>query len=112
VEQHVMSNGSAVSSRVTAWASTLYRKLVFLLSMAGAGVLVVGLFPGRVARVAGAIESHPFRSMAVGAVATVALGVLSLVLAVTIIGLPLSLVLWGLVALAWLLGVVGLCQAV
>ncbi len=101
-----------VPSGITSWLNTLYRKLVFLLSMAGAGVLVVGLFPGRVGRVAADIEGHPIRSLLVGGVGAIALFILSLALAITILGLPLTLLLWGVIAVAWLLGFVGLCQAV
>jgi hypothetical protein len=89
-----------------------YNKLVFLLSLAGAGVLVVGLFPNRVAKVAQDIGEHPIRSAVVGTLGTIVVSVVGLLFAITILGLPLSFVLFGLLGIAWLLGFVALCQAV
>lgn len=94
------------------FVGAFFRKLVFLLSLAGAGVLVVGLFPQRVARVAGDIEGHPLRSATVGFFASLTLSIISVIFAITVLGLPLSLLLWAFLGLAWLLGFVGLCQAV
>jgi hypothetical protein len=92
-------------------ASSLYHRLVFLLSFAGAGVLVVGLVPSRVARIAEQVDRHAFRSFLVGASAAFVLGLASFVFAVTIVGLPVSFLLIALLGLAWLMGFVGLCQA-
>jgi hypothetical protein len=94
--------------------NTLYRRMVFLLSIAGAGVLVVGLFPTRVSRVAQDIETRPIRAAVVGTLATGFLALFAgLFTVVTLgLGLPVSVLLVGLLGLAWLLGFVGLCQAV
>lgn len=93
---------------------TLYRRAVFLLSVAGAGVLVVGLFPTRVNRVAQDLEARPVRAAVVGTLATGFLSLFAgLFTVVTLgLGLPVSVLLIGLLGLAWLLGFVGLCQAV
>lgn len=90
----------------------VYNKLVFLLSLAGAGVLVVGLFPARVAKVAEDIGEHPFRAAAVGTLGSIVVSVVGLLFAVTIIGIPLSFALFAMLGLGWLLGFVALCQAV
>jgi cytoskeletal protein CcmA (bactofilin family) len=93
---------------------TLYRRMVFLLSIAGAGVLVVGLFPTRVTRVAQDLETRPIRAAVVGTLATGFLALFAGLFAVVTLGLglPVSVLLVGLLGLAWLLGFVGLCQAV
>lgn len=93
---------------------SLYRRLVWMLSVAGAGVLVVGLFPSRVTRVAQDLEARPVRAAFVGALATLFLAVFSVLFAVVTLGLgfPVSMLLMGVLSVAWLLGFVGLCQAV
>lgn len=93
---------------------TLYRRLILLLSFAGAGVLVVGLFPDRVGKIATNLETHPVRSVVVGTFATGFLALFSLLFAVITLGLglPVSMVVWAFLGLAWLMGFVGLCQAI
>lgn len=93
---------------------TLYRRMVFLLSVAGAGVLVVGLFPARVSRVAQDIEERPIRAAVVGTLSTGFLMLFAgLFTVVTLgLGLPVSVLLVGLLGIAWLLGFVALCQAI
>jgi hypothetical protein len=95
-------------------AQTLYRRLVLMLSFAGAGVLVVGLFPQRVARVADTLEHQPIRSAVLGSAIASFVAMFSLLLAVVTLGLglPVSFLLVAFLGLAWLLGFVGLCQAV
>ncbi len=88
------------------------RRAVLLLSFAGAGVLVVGLAPNRVARVAAAIDHSPLRSFLVGTASSALLVVTSLLFAVTIVGLPVSFLLLAVLGLAWLMGFVGLCHAI
>lgn len=90
----------------------LRHRLVLLLSFAGAGVLVVGLAPNRVGRIATAIEQHPVRSATVGVVASGVLLIASLLFTVTIVGLPVAFLLLAVLGLAWLTGFVGLCQAI
>lgn len=93
---------------------TLHRKLVWLLSLSGAGVLVVGLFPHRVGRVARDIEDRPMRAAVVGTLGTGFLLLFSLLFTLLTLGfgLPVSALLVALLGGAWLLGFVGLCQAV
>jgi len=92
----------------------LQRKLVWLLSLSGAGVLVIGLFPQRVGRVARDLEERPVRAAAVGVLATGFLLLFSLLFTLLTIGLgsPVSAGLVAVLGAAWLLGFVGLCQAV
>lgn len=94
-------------------ASTLYRRLVLMLSLGGAGVLVVGLFPGRVHRIARGVESRPFWSGIVGASVSVLLTVFAVLFGLLTLGLglPVSFLGMALLAAAWLFGFVGLCQA-
>lgn len=91
---------------------SLYHRVVFLLTLAGAGVLAVGLVPARVGRIAASVDEGPFRSFVAGALGSLLLGGASLLFALTIIGLPISFVLVALLGLGWLTGFVGLCQAV
>ena len=93
---------------------TLYRRLVLFLAFAGAGVLVVGVFPQRVGKIATNVELHPIRSIVVGTLATGFLSLFSLLFGIVTLGLglPVSIVVWVLLGLAWLLGFVGLCQAI
>ncbi|MEQ1501723.1 MAG: hypothetical protein ABMB14_05805 [Myxococcota bacterium] len=97
-----------------AMLQSLYRRLVWMLSVAGAGVMVVGLFPSRVSRVALDLETRPVRAAVVGTLATGFLTVFAALFAVVTLGLgsPISLVLLAVLGIAWLLGFVGLCQAV
>jgi hypothetical protein len=94
------------------WFSDLAHRLVAFLSFAGAGVVVVGLFPNRVGRVAHRIQKAPGTSLFVGSVATGGILFAALLFLVTVIGLPITFVLVALLGLAWLLGFVGLCQAI
>jgi hypothetical protein len=92
----------------------LHRKLVWLLSLSGAGVLVVGLFPQRVGRVARDLEERPIRAAVVGTLGASFLLLFSLLFTLLTLGLglPVSALLVALLGGAWLLGFVGLCQAV
>ena len=92
----------------------LRRKLVWLLSLSGAGVLVVGLFPNRVGRVARDLEERPVRAAVVGILASSFLLLFSLLFTLLTLGLglPIGALLVALLGCAWLLGFVALCQAV
>ncbi len=94
--------------------NTLYHRMILLLSFAGAGVLMVGVFPNRVGRIANTLEDHPFRSGFVGVMATGFLTLFSVLFALITLGLglPVSMVVFAGLALAWMMGFVGLCQAI
>jgi hypothetical protein len=91
-----------------------YRRLVLILSFAGAGVMTVGVFPKRIARVARGLEDRPVHSAFVGAFASGFVTLFSALLTVLTLGLgfPVALVLLGGLGVAWMLGFMGLCQAV
>jgi len=101
-------------STVGSFLSSLYRRIVLLLSFAGAGVLVIGLFPGRVDRIAQDLESRPFWSAMLGTTATVLLTVFAVLFALLTLGLgpPVSALLMAWLGAAWLFGFVGLCQTI
>jgi hypothetical protein len=106
-----LTTGIRDSSWSGLWASLVHR-LVLFLSFAGAGILVVALFPDRVERVAKQLTERPVGSLASGTIGGGVLLLGAVLFAITVIGLPVSVVLMGLFGLAWLLGFVGLCQAV
>ncbi len=89
----------------------LARKLVLLLALAGAGVMVVGMFPRHVDNVARQLDQHPFTSVAAGFVLVPLAALLMLFFTVTIAGVPVALFLAVTLTLAAMLGFVGLCQA-
>jgi len=85
---------------------------VFLLSFLGAGVLVVGLLPDRVGRIATDLEKRPIRAALVGIFASLALLFAAVLFAITILGLPVTFLIVSVLGLAWLVGFVGICQAI
>lgn len=88
----------------------LARRLVLLLAFAGTGVLVVGLFPVQVDRIARGLEERPLRAALSGAVVTLVGFSMVVTLTLTVLGIPLALMILGLLGLAWVLGFIGLCQ--
>ncbi len=91
----------------------LYHRLVWMLTVGGAGVVTVGLFPDRVARVATDVSRRPVRSAVVGTLATGLLGLFALLFVALTFGFgsPVSLAIFAALGGAWLLGFVGFCQA-
>jgi hypothetical protein len=90
------------------------RKVVWMLSFAGAGVLVVGLFPARVTRVARDLEDRPLRAAVVGTLASSFLALFAVLFTLLTLGLglPVGALLLAILGVAWILGFVALCQAV
>jgi len=113
-DPHHASGALALAGQASGVVQAVYDRLVFLLTLAGAGVVTVGLFPRRVARVAADLEERPVRSAIVGVLGP---GLLTLFAAlftlITVgVGSPVGLlVVLGLGA-AWLLGFVGFCHAI
>ena len=132
---HIEDGGEVIGNRVTlagsrdrfltyfdpsslsiSWPQIQWR-LVLLLSAAGAGMLLVGLFPNRVGRIARDIEGQPQRAVGLGiigaTVSVLVVGFSVLFTALTLgLGLPVSALLLCGLGIAWLFGFVGLCQAV
>ena len=97
-----------LAEKGSSWFHAMVRRTVMLLCLAGIGVLVLGLFPDKVRNVARGLELHPFRYGVAGLLLSCAGVVVSLLLAVTFIGLPVSVFVLLLLGLAWLLGFVAL----
>ncbi|MBX2801210.1 MAG: polymer-forming cytoskeletal protein [Myxococcales bacterium] len=114
LDQHNAAGSVPIAFDATHVLQQMYRRLVLLLSVAGAGVLVVGLFPTRVSAVAQDLEVRPLRAAVVGMLTSGFVVLFSALFAVITLGLglPVSALMMGLLGLAWLLGFVGLCQAV
>jgi hypothetical protein len=85
-------------------------RLIFLLTFAGLGILVVGLFPNRIEIIANTIHRRPFRLFVTGALWTILLSALSFLFAILCIGVPISMVLMATLGIAWVLGFVSICQ--
>jgi cytoskeletal protein CcmA (bactofilin family) len=113
-QDHHASGSLYLASQSQETLQWLYHRMVWMLTVAGAGVITVGLFPDRVARVAANLEEGPVRAAVVGTTATSLLLLFAVLLvAVTVgIGSPISLAVVAALAGAWLLGFVGFCQAV
>jgi hypothetical protein len=94
------------------WMHHMVRRTVLLLCLAGIGVLLLGLFPDKVINTARGLERHPFRYGIAGLLLTGTGVVVAGLLAITIIGLPISAFVILLLGLAWLLGFVALGQVV
>jgi hypothetical protein len=95
-------------------ARTLARRAIWTFLAAGVGMLVVGAFPQRVRRVARDLEDRPVRAALVGTLASTFLLAFSVLFTLVTLGFgsPIALGLLALLASAWLLGFVGLCQAI
>ncbi|MEM6929648.1 MAG: hypothetical protein AAF602_22095, partial [Myxococcota bacterium] len=102
------------SSEPLELARTVYRQLVWLLVVASAAVLVSGIFPGQVRRVAEHVESQPLRTGLVGLFSGGFVLLFSGMFATLTfgLGLPISVVLVAVLAAAWLLGIVSLAHAI
>lgn len=74
-------------------------------------MLIVGLVPQRIGRVARFIDEHPVRALLTGLIGGGGMVLAALLFAVTVIGLPFTLLLGASLGLAGLLGFVGLCQS-
>ena len=111
--QDIPSSPSGLASlgeRGSHWLRDVVRRLVILLCLAGTGVLVVGLFPDRVQNVSRALELRPVRYSLAGMLLNGAGLLAASIMAITLIGLPVTVGLLLLLGLAWLLGFVALCQ--
>lgn len=94
------------------WMHGMVRRTVLLLCLAGIGVLLLGLFPDKVRNTALGLERHPIRYGLAGLLLSGTGFAVAGLLAITIIGLPISAFVLLLLGLAWLLGFVALGQAI
>lgn len=94
------------------WIRHITRKLVLVLSLAGAGVVLTGLFPNQVERVSETLQERPLSHLAWGTMAVMLGGLLALGLCATIIGIPIAALIPVLLGIAWMMGIVAMCQLV
>lgn len=88
------------------------RRIAALLSLAAAGVLLLAFWPKQLGRMAELATERPFWHGLAGLVLSVVTVMTSLVLTITIIGIPIAGALGLLLSLAWLAGFVSLCLAI
>jgi len=100
----ITSNLIGLQDRALGVVATFYQRVVTLFTLVGGGLLTIALFPQRVERTARMIEERPLRSALLGSAIAFFVLVGALLFAVTIIGVPLSLVLLAGLASAWCLG--------
>jgi len=90
---------------------TLARRLALLFLFAAAGTVTLAVWPRQVDDVAERIADRPFWYGIVGGILTLALSIGTVVLSMTVIGLPLALLFTLVLALAWLVGLAAVCRA-
>ncbi|NLY38300.1 MAG: hypothetical protein GX044_03260 [Firmicutes bacterium] len=90
------------------WTSRLARRLVSMIILFALGVLVFTLFPQRVNNTVQLMEKRPGHVLLWGVAALLLMVPLAVLLAITIVGIPLILVEVLLLAAAWILGYTGL----
>lgn len=100
-----------LADKGSSWMHGMVRRTVLLLCLAGIGVLLLGLFPDKVHNTARGLERHPIRYGLAGLLLSGTGAAVAGLLAITIIGLPISAFVLLLLGLAWLLGFVALGQA-
>ncbi len=109
-------DGSALTGAFTpartgmALVHGIARRLALLLAAMGIGVLVAGLWPDRVERIAERLAQRPFWYGVAGAVLLGVGGLAGVAFALTIVGIPLTMVILALLGIGWLLGSVALCR--
>jgi hypothetical protein len=96
------------------WLGWLYHRTLLLLTLLGAGVLVVGLFPRQVTVVADRVAHAPVGQSVLGAAFTTILTVSCVLFVLLTLGLgaPVSAVGLAVLGAAWLLGFVAVCQVI
>ena len=107
----VMGPVAELSNGWMAALESLLRRIAMVLSIAGAGVLIVGIWPRQVDQVAEMVRARPFWTSIAGGILVGAFSVGALALTFTFVGIPLALLLLGVLALAAMLGFVAVCQA-
>lgn len=90
----------------------LARRFAVLLGFVAAGTLAISLWPDQVDEIGRRLSDRPFWYGIAGAVLTMALLLGAVVFALTVIGLPLSLLFVFVLGLAWLMGLVAACRSV
>lgn len=86
--------------------------VVSFLTLLGLGAVAAGAFPAQLDRVAGALERRPGWSFVLGAIGVPGLLLASALLALTLVGAPVAVVLVALLGSALVLGMVAVSQSV
>lgn len=81
--------------------------IVTALAFAALGALVVIFAPNPTRRISEAAQAKPFNTAGVGCLTLILLPILSLLLLITLIGIPVALILGLLSAIAWIFGSIG-----
>lgn len=104
--------------RGVSWPGALWdwvvHRVVAALTLGGASVLAIGLFPRRISRVASALEEHPLRAGFVGVFGSGFAAIFAGLFTILTLGLgiPVSAFVVAVIGAAWLLGFVALCQLI
>jgi len=103
--------GEAVKHSAAAWVADAARRLSLMLSFSGVGVLVVAFWPQQVSQVSRLLITRPGWYGLGGMILLAALATAGVVLTLSVVGLPISLMLAVLIGVAWLIGFVATCKA-
>lgn len=99
-------------SQLFAWVGSVVKTIGFGFVLALLGIVIAALMPTRVKNIITTVRRKPILSFFSGLLALVVTVAATLVLTVTLIGIPLVPVLWLAVALATLVGVTGVATLV
>jgi len=95
----------AQDDEVRVHASGFFGFLVFFAASFGLAFLAVLLFPERIKRIQTELRADPLRCGLTGIVGSMAVAAMSILMAVTLIGIPLSILLWIIYGVALVMGI-------
>ena len=107
----MVNTGAQMGPQVMFFATALASLLAFL-GVLALGVIVSALFPKRIGWTSVAIERHAWQSLGWGLVWWVLLLPVTLLMIVSVIGIPIVLILWLLYGLAVVLGYISITQLI
>lgn len=87
-----------------AWGVDILMGIVTAIAFAALGALVILFAPGPTRRVGDAAQAQPLGSAGIGCLTLIVLPILGILLAITVIGIPVALVLVLVAAIAWIFG--------
>lgn len=87
-----------------AWGVDILMGIVTAIAFAALGALVILFAPGPTRRVGEAAHAQPLGSAGIGCLTLIVLPILGILLAITVIGIPVALVLVLAAAIAWIFG--------
>ena len=107
----MMNTGAQMGPQVMFFATALASLLAFL-GVLALGVIVCVLFPKRVGWTSVAIERHPWQTLGWGLLWWVLLLPMTLLMVVSVIGIPIVVILWLVYGLAVVLGYISITQLI